>query len=126
LPGSEAEEIGRRVKALADDLSLTVEQMASSLSVSQDTVYKLFRGETVEQWLRLSRVARLLKTRPDSILGFAGSGTEAEALAQGHVEARLAAAQAELRLLRDRVADLQSERDAWRAQAARLAGKLPP
>jgi hypothetical protein len=58
--------------------------------------------------------------------GWLFHGTEAEVLVQGHTEARLAAAQAELRLLRDRVADLQSERDAWRAQAERLAGKLIP
>jgi hypothetical protein len=55
-----------------------------------------------------------------------GTGTrEAEGLSQGHtVEARLAVAQAELRFLREKVADLRRDRDAWRALAERLAGKL--
>jgi predicted flap endonuclease-1-like 5' DNA nuclease len=60
---------------------------------------------------------------------FDGTGPyEAEALApSGHtVEARLAAAQAELRVFKDMVADLRRDRDAWRAQAERLAGKLTP
>ncbi len=59
---------------------------------------------------------------------FDGTGSnEAEMLAQGHtVGARLAVAHAELRALKDMVADLRRDRDAWRAQAERLAAKLKP
>ncbi len=39
---------------------------------------------------------------------------------------RLAIAQAELRALKYMVADLRRDRDAWRAQAERLAAKLMP
>jgi transcriptional regulator with XRE-family HTH domain len=53
-------------------------------------------------------------------------GTEGEVLANGHTDTRLVAAQAELRHLRDMVAELRQDRDAWRAQAERLAGKLVP
>ncbi len=59
---------------------------------------------------------------------FDGTGSnEAELLAQGHaVGTRLAIAQAELRALKYMVADLRRDRDAWRAQAERLAAKLMP
>jgi transcriptional regulator with XRE-family HTH domain len=53
-------------------------------------------------------------------------GTEGEVLAPHPTEGRLAAAQAELRHLREMVAELRQDRDAWRAQAERLAGKLKP
>ena len=53
-------------------------------------------------------------------------GTEGEMLSPHPTEGRLAAAQAELRHLREMVAELREDRDAWRAQAERLAGKLKP
>jgi transcriptional regulator with XRE-family HTH domain len=53
-------------------------------------------------------------------------GTEGEVLAPHPTEGRLAAAQAELRHLREMVAELREDRDAWRAQAERLASKLKP
>jgi transcriptional regulator with XRE-family HTH domain len=53
-------------------------------------------------------------------------GTEGEVLAPHPTEGRLAAAQAELRHLREMVAELRQDRDAWRAQAERLATKLKP
>ncbi len=57
-------------------------------------------------------------------LRFAGLGA---ARHQGHaVGTRLAIAQAELRALKYMVADLRRDRDAWRAQAERLAAKLMP
>ncbi len=59
---------------------------------------------------------------------FNGTGSdEAELLAQERtVGARLAVAQVELRALKDMVADLRRDRDAWRTQAERLAAKLIP
>jgi transcriptional regulator with XRE-family HTH domain len=53
-------------------------------------------------------------------------GTEGEAIAPRPTDVRLAAAQAEIRHLREMVAELREDRDAWRAQAERLAGKLKP
>jgi hypothetical protein len=75
----------------------------------------------------LAALAPVLQTTSRWLLtgeGEVEAVTDAEA---GHtVEARLAVAQAELRVLRDMVADLRRDRDAWRAQAERLAGKLTP
>jgi transcriptional regulator with XRE-family HTH domain len=53
-------------------------------------------------------------------------GTEGEVLAPRPTDVRLAAAYAELRHLREMVAELREDRDAWKAQAERLAGKLTP
>ena len=69
---TEAIHIGQRVAARMAELEIDVPTLASALGVSQDTVYKMLRGETVSRWLQLGKLARVLRSSPNAILGFEG------------------------------------------------------
>lgn len=68
----QAEHIGKRISARMAELEIDVPTLAKLMRVSQDTIYKLARGETVSRWLHLMRLAQVLRTSPNAILGFDG------------------------------------------------------
>lgn len=68
----EATRIGERIAARMQEIEMEVEELASILDKSTDTIYKLRRGETVSRWLDLIKLARTLRTSPNGLLGFEG------------------------------------------------------
>lgn len=64
------EEIGARIAKLRAGADLKVEELASRVGVTADALQKLMRGESTSQYLKLIKIARALKTTPDTILGF--------------------------------------------------------
>ena len=68
----DARHIGQRISARMAELEIDVPTLARALGVSQDSVYKMMRGETVSRWLHLRRLAQALRTSPNALLGFDG------------------------------------------------------
>lgn len=73
---TEAAHIGKRIAARMAELESDVPTLSLALGVSQDTVYKMLRGETVTRWLQLTKLATVLRTSPNAILGFEGNSRE--------------------------------------------------
>jgi hypothetical protein len=68
----EARQIGARIAARMSEIGVDRAQLANSLNLSEDSIYKLVRGDTVSRWVHLIMLARALRTSPNEILGFDG------------------------------------------------------
>lgn len=66
-----AEAIGARLRAKIVEAKESPESIARALGVVNDTVYRMLRGETILSWLKLLRLAAILRTSPDDLLGIA-------------------------------------------------------
>jgi transcriptional regulator with XRE-family HTH domain len=127
VTGAEVGNIRERLKqAMAEKGIDSAPALAGVCDLKESTARSYINGTRSPPLEVCMEIGQALGVSGDWL--FHGTGPhEAEGLARGHtVEARLAVAQAELRFLREKVADLRRDRDAWRALAERLAGKLTP
>jgi DNA-binding Xre family transcriptional regulator len=67
---AEMDAIAKRLESRMAEIEIDEEKLASILSVTKDTVYKLVRGETVKRWVYLTKVSQALQTSPNNLLGF--------------------------------------------------------
>ena len=65
------DEIGARVRALREGRGMSRAKLAARLGVSEDSVAKIERGQRVDSWLGVARMAEALGTSPNDLLGFA-------------------------------------------------------
>jgi transcriptional regulator with XRE-family HTH domain len=66
---AETEAIAKRIKDRMDKIGVKHEDLAVLLNVTPDTISRLLRGETVKRWIYLAKVARVLRTSPNDLLG---------------------------------------------------------
>ena len=66
---TDTEAIGRRVDERMAVLKMDARTLAKAIGVTEDTIYRLLRGETVKQWVRLAKIAGALRTTPNNLLG---------------------------------------------------------
>jgi transcriptional regulator with XRE-family HTH domain len=72
-PLSDADLVGKRLRQARKTQGLTVEQLAQRLQLSAQAVKKWESGAATVQFAKLGRLARILNTTPDALLGFPSS-----------------------------------------------------
>jgi DNA-binding Xre family transcriptional regulator len=72
---AEAAAIAKRVADRMAEIGMGKEGLAAVLGVTEDTIHRLTRGETVKRWVNLIKLARALHTSPNDLLGFDGRDT---------------------------------------------------
>lgn len=72
--------IGARVNELRQRADLTVPELAKRVGVTTDAIQRLMRGESATQYVKLIRLARVLNTTPNVLLGFNEPGVIIAAL----------------------------------------------
>lgn len=83
---ADAASVGKRIAAAIEQSGKDIKTVAASLNVTSDAVFKWQRGEGVETWVKLARLAEALGTTPNALLGVdVGLGDEflAELLVEG-------------------------------------------
>jgi transcriptional regulator with XRE-family HTH domain len=133
LPGSADERSGdirdRLKQAMAEKGLDGAPALARACGLKESTARSYIYGARSPSLRACQDIASFLGVSPDWLAYGTGphdASAETGAAALLSMKARLAIAEAELRSAKTMLADLRRDRDAWRAQAERLAGKLTP
>jgi transcriptional regulator with XRE-family HTH domain len=74
----EARRIGARVAKLRDRLKLTNDKIGAQIGVTGDAVKKIVDGSSATQYAKLKRLAEVLETTPNDLLGVSGERDDLE------------------------------------------------
>ena len=63
-------EVGRHIKETRQSLGISLQDFAAQLELSVHAIKKIEDGTSTAQFLKLARIADVLKTTPNQLLGF--------------------------------------------------------